>query len=499
MPDRSSDEQVREVLVLGGGTAGLLAALTLRLKLPSLAVRLVRSPDLGVIGVGEGTTPSFPTHLHQYLGIPLARFHELVEPTWKLGIRFLWGPRKEFHYTFATEFSIVYPGTSRAAVCYAGPGTRWTGAISALMRRGKACFRGPEGKPRLHPAIAYHVENQRLVGGLEQLVREAGVEILDGTVAGVATDGDRVTSLRLEDGRDLRADLYLDASGFRAELIGKALGIDTVSFSDALWCDRAIIGGWPRTGEALVAHTTAETMNAGWCWQIEHEHWINRGYVYSSAWLDDDAARAEFLAKNPQVDPGSLRVVKFSSSRRKSLWVGNVVAIGNASGFVEPLEATAIQIICQQARTLAGALTDSQMRNSTPVRDLYNRYNLEQWDDVRDFLALHYRFNSRLDTPFWRAARHETPLHGSEALVDFWKEYGGAGSIGGILTKPASSFGLEGHFALLWGQDVPVRHPYEPPGAERAAYLRQLADDDRRARQGLTLREAFSHLRTPVA
>ena len=183
----------------------------------------------------------------------------------------------------------------------------------------------------------------------------------------------------------------MDASGFRAELLGRALEVPFKSYTDALFCNRAVIGGWTRTDEIIKPYTLAETMDAGWAWQIEHETFLNHGYVYSSSFITDDAAREEFLRKNPKVS-NEPRIVKFRSGRYETMWKGNVVGIGNASGFVEPLEASAIQVIILQSRTLA------------------------------DFLAVHYKFNTRLDTPFWQAARSDIPLGEGEGVVEFYRE-----------------------------------------------------------------------------
>src|SRR6185295_11334759 len=194
-------------------------------------------------------------------------------------------------------------------------------------------------------------------------------------------------------------DFFIDASGFRSELLGRTLEEPFVSFASSLYCDRAIVGGWDRTDEPILPYTTAETMDAGWCWQIEHEKWINRGYVYSSAFLRDEVAREELLRKNPKVE-GEPRLVTFRSGRYQRLWVGNVVAVGNAAGFVEPLEATALQVICVEASTLTDSLLDSLSTPTPTLIQLYNEYNTRAWDDIRDFLAVHYKFNTRLDSPF---------------------------------------------------------------------------------------------------
>lgn len=441
-----------------------MTALTLKRRLPQLAVTVVRSPELGIIGVGEGTTVGFPRHFFEHLKLKPRQFFAEVEPTWKLGIRFLWGSRKEFYYTFSYEFQQRYPELGRNNGFYYDEATPWTGLVSAFMAHGTAFPRRPDGLPRFHNNHAYHMENRKLVGWLENLCRSFGVEIRDATVT-PERGGDGIAALVTETGERLTADLYVDASGFRSELLGRALGEPFVSYADALFCDRAVIGGWPRTAEPILPYTTAETMDAGWCWQIEHENFINRGYVYSSAFVSDDDARVEFLRKNPQVTTEP-RVVRFRSGRYARNWVGNVVGVGNAVGFVEPLEATALQIICIEAATLADGLLDSLAEPTPTLIDLYNRFNGQAWDDIRDFLAVHYRFNTRLDTPFWRACRHDTALHGAEFLVKFYQENGPSVVAGAQLLHASNSFGMDGYLALLVGQNVPHGKPYAAPEAE---------------------------------
>jgi len=488
---------VRDIVVLGAGTAGLLAALTLRVKLPRLQVRVVRSPDIGVIGVGEGTNLIFPQHILDYLKVPLARWHELVEPTWKLGIRFLWGGAPEFYYGFAPEFAGRYEGLSRPNAAYVDRDTLWTGLSTALMAHDKAFLRGVNGKPQLHDAYAWHFENRRAVSGLETLCREAGVLITDGTMQHAEPGPEGLAALHLESGERIAADLFIDASGFRSELLGKALGVPYIPFDRSLFCDRALIGAWPRTVEPIKPYTTCETMDAGWCWQIEHENWINRGYVFSSAALSDEAAREEYLRKNPAVPADGTRIVKFRSGRYERLWAGNVIGIGNAGGFVEPLEATAIHVICLQARTLVGALEESGFQPGPAMRDLYNRYNCAQWDDIRDFLSIHYRFNTRLDTPFWRRCREETDLAGAAAIAAFWQEHGPSGLTQGVLIPAASIFGAEGYFTLLAGQRVPVARQAPVPAGERQIWHRHLTARGQQAAQGMSIRETLNAVRQP--
>jgi tryptophan halogenase len=492
---------IQNILVLGGGSAGFLAALTLKRMLPQLTVRVVRSPDIGVIGVGEGTTPFFPTHFLNYLRLDPSSLYAEAQPTWKLGIRFLWGPRREFYYTFTNQFDQRWPDLPRSHGFYCHDDAENVDLASALMLVGKAFPDRGDGWPQfLHGHYAFHIENQKLVAYLENISRAVGVEVRNGTVERVEKDERGVSALVLQTGEEVDADLFIDASGFRSELLGGALEEPFMHFDRALFCDRAVIGGWPRTSEPLTAHTTAETMNSGWCWQIEHEHWINRGYVYGSTFVSDEEARAEFVAKNPKVvgDGREPRVVRFRSGRFARNWNGNVVGIGNASGFVEPLEATALAVILFEARSLVDLLTESQLDPTPTGVALYNRSCAEVWDDIRDFLAIHYRFNTRLDTPFWQACRSDTDIGQLGPLLDYYRENGPSGLCRHLLPHTHNLFGLEGYLAMLVGQQVPYQRTHQPTSAERALWDRHRQETAQRAVAGLNVHQCLAAIRHPV-
>ena len=493
---------IQNVLVLGGGSAGFIAALTLKRKLPELTVKVVRSPDIGVIGVGEGTTAAFPRHFFEYLKLQPNEFYSRAEPTWKLGIKFLWGPRSEFYYTFGKEYEHRWPELKRNVGFYHDDETHWVGPISAMMAHDRAFPRKSDGAPLFHKNHAFHIENHKLVTCLEHLCRQAGVVIQDGKVTSVETGTVRcanhdeigVLALILEDGSRITADLFVDASGFRSELLGRALATPYVSYAKSLFCDRAIIGGWPRTDEPIKPYTVAETMEAGWCWQIEHENWINRGYVYASAFISDEAALAELLARNPKI-ANEPRLVKFRSGRLAQNWVGNVVGVGNSVGFVEPLEATALQVICVEVSTLADALVDTQQDPMPTMQRLYNKYNTEGWDEIRDFLAVHYAFNTRLDNEFWRACRSDTDLAGAAPVVEWYRENGPSALVKGILIPEQNSFGFEGYLAMLVGMKVPHVRQYSPPPAEAKAWRDRAAAYAHAALNGLTVKDCLTALR----
>ncbi|HET6410354.1 MAG TPA: tryptophan halogenase family protein [Chthoniobacteraceae bacterium] len=488
---------IKTILVLGAGSAGLIAAISLKRKLPQLTITVVRSPEIGVIGVGEGTTPNFPKHVFDFLGISRRRFYALAEPTWKLGIRFLWGSRGRFDYTFDQQLDCQWSDLPMPNGYYCDDDFRCASVPSALMWHGKAFPRQANGCPDIQGWHAFHIENKKFVDVLEILARENGVEIIDGTVTG----SDRlpqggIAAVQLEDGRRIEADFFVDCSGFRSELLGRTLGEPFVSFDRSLFCDRAVIGGWDRTGEPILPYTTAEAMDSGWAWQIEHEHHINRGYVYSSQFISDDEAASEFLRKNPKA-PRSPRVVKFRSGCYRRLWVENVVAIGNSGGFVEPLEATALMIVCAHVQTLLEMLNRSHLSPTPTWRALYNDLASQGWTDIRDFLALHYRLNTALDTPFWRHCREETDVSNIAGLLEFYAENGPTGFCRYRLPRMENDFGVEGYLVMLVGNLAPYQARHIPTESERQAWERHRTTFDEAAQTGLDVKEALAYIRHP--
>ena len=368
---------------------------------------------------------------------------------------------------------------------------------AALMRRDKVFAPTADGKKVLPVTTTpYHIENANLIAYLEWRAAQDGVRFRDGTVSDVHLHNGRVARLMIEGGGEVSGDFFVDASGFHSRLIGKTCGEPFVDFSDVLFCDRAVIGPRERAeGEVIHPYTTAETMDHGWCWQIDHEHHVNRGYVYCSAFVSDEDAEAEFRRQNPKVE--KTRIVKFRSGHYRRAWVNNVVAVGNACGFVEPLEATALAVICSQCRTLATCLKESDMRPTESMIHLYNEFVAGIWREVRDFLAVHYRFNTRRDTPFWRHCREKTPLGAAEPLVEFYKENGPSLVPKTELVSVRSYFGIDGFYSMLLGMKVPHARVLEPTPQEQQIWAQYKAGLVRRAEAGIGVAQALALLRNP--
>jgi tryptophan 7-halogenase len=211
------------------------AALTLKRRSPQLDIQILRDPDIGVIGVGEGTTPNVHQHLLGGLGIKHRDLYERAAPTWKLGIRFLWGPRKDFFYSFVDDLNGVRPGMKMPVGYYCDEEFTNLSPPMALMGQGYAFQRDAGQMPDLQPWFALHIENHKLVGLLEEVAVERGIRITDGKVTEVVRGEKGITALRLADGQCKEADFFIDASGFKSELLGGALEEPFQSFGKTLF------------------------------------------------------------------------------------------------------------------------------------------------------------------------------------------------------------------------------------------------------------------------
>jgi tryptophan halogenase len=487
-------EPVRQVAVVGGGTAGFIAAFALKLKLPRLKVTVIRSPQIGIIGVGEGSTPPFKRFLHDFLGISVQEFVRATGPGLKTGTCFHWGPRSRFFFPLGAHMALRPNNLPKAIGFYFDHGDAEAASLlSARMQANRTFGFIANNSLMVDLDYAYHVENERFAGFLESKAVQAGVEVIDGTIENVSQDDRGISGLALSDSRVISADLYVDCSGFRSLLLGKTLGEPRVDFKSTLTCDRAVVGGWERpAGVPMLSYTQSDTMDAGWCWRIDHPERINRGYVYSSAFISDQAAEQELRNKNPLI--GATRVVKFSSGRFARSWVKNVVAIGNASGFVEPLEATSLAVLATRSQLLVELLEGNECVICPPMAALFNQNTAAIWDAVRDFLSLHYRFNTRLSTPFWLDRQANTDMGNAQGLVDFYQHMGPNQSMTGVFVTRAAVFDAHSYLAILVGLRAQTHHAYRPTSNELHAWDAWCNMNARNAQSFATTEQALAIL-----
>ncbi|MFT5522504.1 MAG: tryptophan halogenase [Pirellulaceae bacterium] len=486
---------IKHVLILGGGSAGFLAAGTLKARHSNLKVTIVHSTELGIIGVGEGTIPIIQKHLHGTMNIDPAEFFRDVRPTWKLGIRYEWGPREYFNYTFEPQLDLKYSRVPKPNGFYTWDNFENHTVQSACMAMGRVFPKQENGAPYICEGTAYHLENEPFVRYLTKYAERIGVEIIDNKVVDVAQDEHGIKSITLESQQILEADLFVDCSGFASILMEKALEQPYTSFKDRLLCDRAVVGGWMRKqDEPILPYTTSETMDCGWCWRIDHAEKVTRGYVYSSDFISDEAAEAEFRRKNPRID--STRVIRFKSGRHAKSWVKNVVAIGNANGFVEPLEATSIGAICFASQSLAESLAETNFSPTQSIVSNYNDYIDRSWNGIVDFLTVHYKFNTRLDNEFWRACRN-IDIGRAERYHQYYVDNGPSNLWKKCLIDPVDQFGLDAYLAMFIGLQVPHNNTYQPGENEWAEWRQIQAAVQRQAAAAYTQEDALKIICSP--
>jgi tryptophan halogenase len=410
----SGSQRIRRVVIVGGGTAGWMAALHLNrtARAQGASVTLIESAALGAIGVGEATIPSLVQFLRA-LKLDERAFMRRCSATIKLGVRFdgwvedgvthwhpfgVCGARVDNLDLF--HFWLKHRSEVDAKSRYADFSLQ-----VALANREKAAwpFDGASAVWR-NGAYAYHLDAAAMAGYFRELATREGVQHLFGDIRAVerAENGD-IAALDIGGDRRIAGDLFVDATGFAGLMIEQALGDPWIDWSDQMLCDHAVAMPLPR-GEAFPPYTRSSAAPAGWIWRIPLSSRTGVGYVFSSAFVPTDEAIATLIARADlrrarTADP---RLIRFRVGRRTHFWLRNCVSVGLSCGFVEPLESTGIHMIQKAVAWLADFWPD---RGFNPA--LAKAFNARMGDlmnEARDFILLHYLVNRR-DEPFWRAAR----------------------------------------------------------------------------------------------
>uniref|UniRef100_UPI0035CB624E tryptophan halogenase family protein n=1 Tax=uncultured Sphingomonas sp. TaxID=158754 RepID=UPI0035CB624E len=458
---------LRRILIVGGGTAGWLAAAYLAKALArspggAAQITLLESPEIGIVGVGEGTFPTIRATL-KFLGIDEDEFLRETAATFKQGISFtdwLHAPEGDIRHRYLHPFEAPTQGEIGGPAQYwlaQDPRTRGGFAEAVtLQSRVATAGRGPKSSrddafdgPL---AYAYHCDAVKLAALLSRHAVAAGVTHLADIVMRVHhTQDGRIAGVETREHGTLEADLFIDCTGFRAELIGRALGEPIKSVRSTLFTDRAITAKLPYAAPRapLSSFTGATAHEAGWIWDIGLAEAHGVGCVYSSAHIDEDRA-AQILHRYLGVAPGTVatRTLAFEPGYRERQWIGNCVAVGLAGGFLEPLEATGIVMI-----EAAVAMIAEMLPQAGPIDAPARRFNAlmrARYDNVVTFLKLHYCLSRRRE-PFWRdnADRATWPDALAE-LVDQWR-YRPPGRFD--FTLDTETFAFFNYQYVLYGMD----------------------------------------------
>lgn len=401
-------------VIVGGGSAGWMAAAALAHTLKRThPISLIESEEIGTVGVGEATIPPLQ-FFNKVLGINEREFVRATQASFKLGIQFRgWGEAGHRYFHQFGEFGANIDGISfhqfwlrLNAHGHPQPLSDYApAAIAAAQGRFLPPFPTmPKDMPQL--AYAYHFDAGLYARFLRSYAEQRGVVRHEGRIVEVDRDGERggIKGLRLHDGRNVTGDFFLDCSGFQGLLIERTLGTGFEDWSHWLPCNRALAVPCERNDRDFAPYTRSTAHHAGWQWRIPLQHRTGNGHVYCSNYTsDDEAARIllEHLDAKPLAEP---RLLRFATGRRKKFWNGNCVALGLAGGFLEPLESTSLHLV-QAAVFRFLSLIPLSVSADPAAEEEFNRLSIAEYEQIRDFIILHYVANRR-DESFWRDCRH---------------------------------------------------------------------------------------------
>lgn len=452
----SEDNRIRSIVIVGGGTAGWMAAASFARFLKPLGCRieLVESEEIGTLGVGEATIPPVMNFIRT-LGIDENDLIRKTQATFKLGTLFQdWvKPGHTWCHPFGTTgFSI--DGVPFSAYWMK---ERKAGRASRLEEYNLQAMAAEGGKfmrpiqapnsPLEHISYALHFDAILFARYLRQWSEARGVIRTEGRVVKVAQRGSDgfVEKLVLEDGRTIEGDLFIDCSGLRGLLIEEALKTGYESWAKWLPCDRAVAVPVRQT-RAPATYTLSKALESGWQWRIPLQHRTGNGFFYCSEFTKDEQALEILKAHADGEEMNDPLLIRFTTGHRKMFWNKNVVALGLSSGFLEALESTAIHLMQRGISLLLEMFPDRSFASAD--RDRYNSALLQEFERVRDFLILHYTTNEREDSPFWRHCKAIAHTDSLKQRLDLYRSYGR------IVREDSEIFPTQSWLYLYAGQGI---------------------------------------------
>jgi tryptophan halogenase len=447
---------IKTIVIVGGGTAGWMSASALATVLRGrYAIRVVESDEIGIIGVGEATIPMI-RRFNQVVGVDENEFLKATQGTFKLGVEFVnWGRQGDrYMHGFGVLGQDLYTmkfdqywqkmrKLGKASDLEAYSITRMAAKANNFM----PARADMPNSPLAGIAYAYHFDASLYARFLRGVAEQRGVRRTEGKIVGVSRrEGDgHVDAIVLESGERVEGDLFIDCSGFRGLLIEGALATGYEDWTHWLPCDRAIAVPCESAPE-LLPYTRSTAHSAGWQWRIPLQHRIGNGHVYCSRFISDEDALATLLANldgKPLAEP---RMVRFTTGMRKRGWNKNVVAIGLAGGFLEPIESTSIHLIQSAIARLIEFFPDRGFRQLEI--DEYNRQSRFEYERIRDFIILHYKLNQRDDSAFWKECAAMPVPDTLAHKMELFKERGR------VIRTDNELFAEAGWLQVLYGQNL---------------------------------------------
>lgn len=449
--------QFKRVVIVGGGTAGWMAAAGLSKSLGrNLRIELIESDNIGTVGVGEATIPAIK-NFHLLLELDEVEFMRAVHGTFKLGIEFEnWGRLGEHYFhpfgppgidTWAAQFHHYWlKAKQQGDEARLGDYSRETS-----VARADKFNTGTE--PKLN--YAYHFDASLYAKFLRKFSEKLGVIRTEGKVVDVNSNDASgfIESVLLESGATIEGDLFIDCSGFRGLLIEQEMETGWEDWSHWLRCDSAV-AVQTETVRSPAPYTLSTARSCGWQWKIPLQHRVGNGLVYCSSYMSDDEAKKTLLDNVSGKPLTEVRPIKFRTGRRRKQWNKNCIALGLASGFMEPLESTSIHLIYTSITRLIKLFPVNEIEQSEV--DQFNRDVKIESEHIRDFIILHYHATQRADAPFWSDCREMDVPESLGHKMDLFK------ANGRVFREQDELFAERSWAAVMLGQGVQPNgyHPF---------------------------------------
>lgn len=465
MTTASQDKlKIKDILIVGGGTAGwMVAAGMARLIVDKeVNIRLVESEQIGTVGVGEATIPHI-TYYNRLLGLNENEFVKKTNATFKLGIEFNdWGHIGESYIHPFGDYGIQMEGLRFQHFWHRynamGKAPSLDNYCLQILAAKEGKFQRPDMSFKNSPlgsiVYAFQFDASLYAKFMREFSESKGVSRIEGKIVSAQKNAENghIKSVTLENGETLSADLFIDCSGFRGLLIEQELKTGYEDWSQWLPCDRAVARASASNGEPL-PYTRATAKTAGWQWRIPLQSRVGNGHVYCSEYMSDDEALETLnagLDSEPISEPKFLR---FKTGIRKKTWNKNVISLGLAAGFLEPLESTSIHLIQTAVARLLASFPDKSFAKANI--DDFNERTQTEYEQVRDFLILHYYATRREDTPFWRYCKNMDIPESLRRRIDLYKDNAR------LYRRDNEIFGETSWLAVMHGQGLRPRsyHP----------------------------------------
>ncbi|OGB00821.1 MAG: tryptophan halogenase [Burkholderiales bacterium RIFCSPHIGHO2_12_FULL_69_20] len=451
------------IVIVGGGTSGWMTAAALAKVLRGkYKIQVVESDEIGTVGVGEATIPMI-RRFNQVLEIDEDEFLRETQGTFKLGIEFVnWGrPGERYMHgfgVFGQDLWTVGFDQYWQRMHQAGKALDLEAySINRMAARANKFMRAqPDlgNSPLADIVHAFHFDASLYARYLRRYSEALGVQRIEGRIVDVLLRGSNghVDSLQLDDGRRVAGELFVDCSGFRGLLIEQTLQTGYEDWTHWLPCDRAVAVPCESVSE-LLPYTRSTAHQAGWQWRIPLQNRIGNGHVFCSAYISEDEATAVLMANLDGAPLAEPRTLRFATGMRRQAWNRNVVAVGLAGGFMEPLESTSIHLVQTAIARLLAFFPD---RSFNPLDiDEYNRQSRFEFERIRDFIILHYHLNQREDAPFWQHCREMEIPATLQQKIDLYRAHGR------IVREGSELFAEVGWLQVMHGQGLRAQghHP----------------------------------------